>query len=46
MGTQSGASNVNSNIGILAWPLPKNKPQQKGNGQSMFNYPVKRPKKT
>ena len=39
------SQSVNSNIGILAWPLNKNKPMQRGNG-SMFNYPVKRPKNT
>ena len=42
---QSAAASINNSIGILAWPLNKNKPMQRGNG-SMFNYPVKRPKNT
>jgi hypothetical protein len=41
--TSNQTASVNSNIGILAWPVNKNKPVQRGNG-SMFNYPVKRPK--
>lgn len=43
--TTNQSASVNSNIGILAWPLNKNKPMQRGNG-SMFNYPIKRPKNT
>ena len=38
-----GQKKFSLNIGILAWPLNKNKPMQKGNG-SLFNYNVKRPK--
>lgn len=30
--TASSQAIVNSNIGILAWPLNKNKPMQRGNG--------------
>ena len=44
-GTTAQSHSINNSIGILAWPLNKNKPMQRGNG-SMFNYPVKRPKAT
>lgn len=30
---------------MLAWPLPKNKPAQRGNG-SLYDYEVARPRKT
>ena len=43
--TTNQSGGVHSNIGILAWPLSKDKPMQRGNG-SMFSYPVRRPRNT